>query len=1311
MRDGRILGGRFEILRPVGAGSGYRLFEAREVRDARDAIPAKGSERIAIKLLPSNEHSAERQSREVQALAGLNHPGVARYVAHGASEAGEPWIATTWLDGETLASRLAKRPLQVPEALSLGARVAVALGAVHRAGVVHRDLKPTNILLTEGSLERPVILDFGVARVPGAAARPARQGTVIGTPGYAAPEQARNEPDVDARADVFSLGCVLFRCLTGKEPFHGENALALTLKVLLEEPKRTRDLHPGIPVELDALVARMLSKARQLRPRDGDAVAVELEGLGAPASAARIGWRAPPAEPALVLTANERRLMSLVLVRDAASSSKSPHDGPVSSRRSREADAARRTRALRAAAERHQGRLESLADGALLVVMTSNEAPTDLVSRAARCALAIRAVLEGAPVSLVTGRAEIEARLPVGELIDRAVSLLTTAVDPDTASPVAIDDLTARLLGQGFDVTREGGGPALHGERDGTEPSRALLGKPTRCLGRERELAQLEAAFAYCADTPTAAAVLVTGPAGAGKSRLRHELLQRLKERGEPIEVWLGRGDPMGGGAAFGLLARAMRYALGISGEESLAERRRRIFSRLGALPAIEAQRIASFVGELIGTPFPEELSPQLKTARRDPVLMGDQIRRAAEDLLRAACASQPVILVLEDLHWGDLPTVTLLDSALRNLADQPLLVFALARPEVQKQFPKLWVGRQVEPIALGPLPRRASERLVRDVLGDAIPAHLSQAIIERSGGNALYLEELIRAVSEGQGERLPETVLAMAQARLSALDPEARRILRAASVFGDSFWTGGVEALLGGSTTAHRMDDLVARELIVRRTPVAEGSLRPTKGDGKPTEPLYAFRHEVEREAAYSMLTEADRQLGHRLAGAWLEREGKGEPIALAEHFERGDERHRAGAYFVEAAEATLRGNDLAAALRRAERGIACGATGTTLGELQLVAAEALLWRGELPRAEASAREAAQLLSRGSAAWYRALTHGATAASKQGASERLDDWIVPATEVPPLPGALSAQVVCLAFCASELVFSGRFEAAEALLERGTSLTGDPPAVDGQALGVLHQAYALRAMAGGDPGAGLAGFEAALFAFGQTGDRRNACTIQGNLGYTLSELGDFEGAEGALRAALTEAERMGLFDLAPVVRQNLGLTLAQTNQLEEARRLQQQALEAFREQGVARMQGMSHAYLARIALRAGKLAAAEHEARSAVDLLVVAPPLRAFALAVLASALLAQRRAPEALGLTGEAFAQLQAAGGLEEGESLVWRARADALAAAGELTEAEHVRAEARRRLEARAARISDPDWRERFLREVPDNTALYRD
>src|SRR5262249_44124522 len=161
------------------------------------------------------------------------------------------------------------------------------------------------------------------------------------------------------------------------------------------------------------------------------------------------------------------------------------------------------------------------------------------------------------------------------------------------------------------------------------------------------------------------------------------------------------------------------------------------------------------FLGELIGTPFPEESSVQLRAARQDAMLMGDQMRRAWEDFISSECAAQPVLIVLEDLHWGDRPSVQFIDAALRRAKEQPLFVLALARPDVHDLFPKLWADRDLQSIHLEELSRKASERLVRQVLGETFSAEVVERIVGQASGNAFYLEELIRAVAEGSVESL----------------------------------------------------------------------------------------------------------------------------------------------------------------------------------------------------------------------------------------------------------------------------------------------------------------------------------------------------------------------------------------------------------------------------------------------------------------------------------------------------------------------------------------------------------------------------
>jgi predicted ATPase len=250
---------------------------------------------------------------------------------------------------------------------------------------------------------------------------------------------------------------------------------------------------------------------------------------------------------------------------------------------------------------------------------------------------------------------------------------------------------------------------------------------------------------------------------------------------------------------------------------------------------------------------------------------------QAFASLLQAECAAQPVVIVLEDLHWGDLPTIKLIDAVLGALSDQPLMVLALARTKVHEIFPQLWADRRVQEIRLHKLSRRASEQLVRQALGDAAGDETREALVERSERHAAYLEALIRAVAEGKGTTTPPAVLAMVQARIEQLDPTARRVLRAASVFGETFWRGSVEALLGGEDTAAWLAELVEQGMIA------------VKDEGRfPAEVEFRFRHVLVWEAAYEMLTKDDRVAGHWLAGQWLEQAGETDATSIEEHFER---------------------------------------------------------------------------------------------------------------------------------------------------------------------------------------------------------------------------------------------------------------------------------------------------------------------------------------------------------------------------------------------------------------------------------------
>ena len=176
-------------------------------------------------------------------------------------------------------------------------------------------------------------------------------------------------------------------------------------------------------------------------------------------------------------------------------------------------------------------------------------------------------------------------------------------------------------------------------------------------------------------------------------------------------------------------------------------------------------------------------------------------------------------------------------------------MVLALARPEVEELLPGLWVQR-LQQVPLRGLSRKAGARLVREVLGAEVPDALVDRLVEQAAGNALFLEELIRAVAEGRGEAAPETVLAMLQARLGRLEPEARQVLLAASFFGRTFWAGGVRALLRRGSSA-RGSSTGSSGWWSRSGGAAAG--QPLPGEEE-----YRFRHALVRDAAYALVPDS---------------------------------------------------------------------------------------------------------------------------------------------------------------------------------------------------------------------------------------------------------------------------------------------------------------------------------------------------------------------------------------------------------------------------------------------------------------------
>ncbi|AUX23762.1 protein kinase [Sorangium cellulosum] len=874
MREGTLVAGRFEVQRLAGAGGMGAVYRATDRHTGRP---------VALKVAPAE--LAVRFRREARLLEAVQHPLIVQHIAHGTADDGALWLAMEWLEGVTLDARLRGGALPVADALLVAHQVAEALAAVHALGIAHRDLKPSNVLLRDGRIDGVALLDFGVARAVASTTLVTEATALVGSMGYIAPEQARGDGEVDARADVFSLGVLLFECVAGQRPFAADDPLAEMCRILLEEAPRLADRRPDVPPALDALAARLLAKDPAARPADGRAAAAALAEARALLARSPGG---PDGGPGSV-TGDERRLISVVLTdvgeRELAPAGEPGAGEPGAGGAGEPGAGEAAEQVVAEIAGAFGGALVRLPGGARMVLLSSQGEEAlpgrggsgatvafDLAARAAQCALALKARLPARRVALATGRAQVRERLPAGDVIDRAVARLREARDD-----VRIDEITAGLAAPRFEV--KGGAPSfsLAGERDASEPERTLLGRIPAFVGRARELGALRGLFEQCAEEPVARAALVLGEAGIGKSRLRRELVRAVRALDARASVDVARGEPHRAAAPFGLVGELVLAAAGCAPGEAVEARRCKIRGHVArVVPAADARRVARFLGEIAGAPL-DDPDPELRAARGDAGLLGEQVRRAALEWLAGRCGEGPVVLVLEDMHWADPGSVAVLDEALQALADRPLLVVGFARHGVVDAFPGLWMQRGVQHIKLGPLGARAAERLVHSALGDELdPAEVAR-LVEHADGHPFFLEELVRARAEGRSD-LPPTLVALMHARIEALPAEARRTLRAASLFGASFWPAGVRQLLGAGTTAESLDrwlrSLLDEELVARRAP-----------SRYPGHDELTFRHALVRDAAYGMLTDGDRAAGHRAAARWLRSVGETDARILAEH------------------------------------------------------------------------------------------------------------------------------------------------------------------------------------------------------------------------------------------------------------------------------------------------------------------------------------------------------------------------------------------------------------------------------------------
>ena len=910
--------GPYRLDAPIGSGGMGTVWRAWDERLRRH---------VAVKRVLRDKvpRGRERLRREARAVARLSHPAIVHVYdlveGDDADEGDADWIVLELVSGENLRQLLDREGrLEVGQALLLGREIAEGLAEAHAGGILHRDLKAANIMVTASG--RAKILDFGLAKelqtegTAGLDLSLSIPGIVLGTCFAMSPEQVMGH-GLDARSDLFSFGSLFYEMLTGGSPFRAGDAQASLEKVLRFQPRPLHEVRPDVPRGLSDLIERLLDKEPSGRPASAGEVLEILASLAAPQpprpaanDTAETFVGGKPPQPANggrgagsgSAVSGERRTVTVVCCSLVRAETAGSLDLEVLS------DSMATFEGIaRAVCRELSGHLGAVLSHMLWIyfgypvgyeddALRAAQAARELMARARqsgllRRGLAVRFGIHTGPAVVWTRPGE-DDRLQLGETLDLAMGIQSVA----PINSIAVSTLSQRLLSRGF-ATRalppaqlpDMDGPIeIHEVGEPLEAQQRESGPLAPLVDREAELQILLDRFRL-ASTGSGQVVLIAGDAGIGKSRLVRSLSAQVASE---APTWLtAQGSTLTRNTPLSPVLQVLERAVFPTEEASAGERLRRLEEVLDELGLPRTEH-APLLGALLALPCEERYPPLVLSpeARRKRTLA------AIVALLGALAERHPVVLVVEDLQWIDPSTLELLDLLLGEIPALPLLLVATFRPD----FTAPWrYQTSITQLSLSGLSESHAEQLVRQVAeGKGLPAEVHREIVVRTDGNPLFVEELTKAVLEADASLrepagIPFTLGASLLARLDRLG-DAKGVAQLAAVLGRTFSLELLEALswIKGAALSSALGRLVQAEILYRRGPAHAAR--------------YIFKHALIQDAAYLSLLASDRQQLHRRLAGLLQEEfpavALAEPELMAHHCERGGLTVEAVDYLLEA-------------------------------------------------------------------------------------------------------------------------------------------------------------------------------------------------------------------------------------------------------------------------------------------------------------------------------------------------------------------------------------------------------------------------
>ncbi|NNF15037.1 MAG: protein kinase [Gemmatimonadetes bacterium] len=891
----------YEILEKLGSGGMGVVYKARDTRLGR-IVTLKF---LSTHLLTSDD-AKQRFMIEAQAAASLDHPNLCTIHEIGETDDGHLYIAMAFYDGETLQRRIARGRVNVTEALDVTAQVCRGLARAAEHDIIHRDIKPGNLMLTADGVVK--IVDFGLAKRSGGALT--QTGTRMGTVAYMSPEQTRGET-VDQRADVWSVGVVLYEMLTGRKPFRGGSDQAVIHSILNDAPVAPEDLAAELSPAISAIVMRALAKEPTLRYPDAGTLLKDVERLLADPDS-----RAPEETRPSLPPEGERRLVTVFACAISGFEALMDTLEPEAV----EQRLAQLRGRVQSIVEDYGGVLNDFSEDRVVALFGVPVTHEDDALRAVRAALELHSAQEedatvdlrsaiGSGQVAIRATEDLERPYRLGGTVTRDVARL--AVEAGPGEILVFGDLTRTVTP--FVETEERRPVTLSSDRAPIIPlavlgesqadsklDASLPGTLTRFVGRTDELSALTRALATT-NSSGGRLVSVVGDAGVGKSRLLHEFRTTLAD--DSIRYVQGRCQAHGGLTPFLPFIECVRAMLGMARSHPDDEHDQ-VVARTRALTE-DLEVYVPVLLHLLAIESDEYPLPNYLTGEDLSAAVAD----ALVSLFTLGSREQPLVLLLEDWHWSDGGSVDVLSQLSEMISTYPLLVVVTGRPPTEAQSP---IPRGQVHLDLQPLEVQSAIEIMRAAFGGArLSAELSERVVEKTGGNPFFIEELCHTladtgavvIEDGTAElseatdrlTIPDTVQAVLKTRLDRLDPEEREVLRSASVVGRQFGLGLLGSVVPSESRLPGVLDRLRASGLIQRT-----SLIP--------EPTYRFKHALTLDVTYDSLLERQRKERHLLVGEALEAMHGGRlddfSDRLAHHFAGAEDWDRAVQYGLSAAE-----------------------------------------------------------------------------------------------------------------------------------------------------------------------------------------------------------------------------------------------------------------------------------------------------------------------------------------------------------------------------------------------------------------------